>query len=176
MSTTDSIAEVLGVLMAAYPSWGENNPKIDFTLEVYCRALMDIDIGLLRSAAMQHISSSKWFPSVAELREAALSIITHGDESAEEAWGKVKQAIRAYGSYREPQFENDKIAQSVKIMGWLNLCMSENEVADRAHFFKIYQSVQNRERFDAISLPEVRQAIERIAEGKRHAIAAPKQS
>jgi hypothetical protein len=173
MATTDTIADVLGVLMAAYPAWGENNPKIDGTLEVYRRALMDIDAGLLRAAAMQHIASSKWFPSVAELREAALSIMTHGDESAEEAWGEIKKAIRAFGSYREPVFNNAKIAQAVKIMGWLNLCMSENEVADRAHFFKVYQSLQNRERFDTIALPEVRQIIERIAQEKRHVIAAP---
>jgi hypothetical protein len=174
MPTTDQIVDVLGVLMAAYPTWGESNPKIDATLEVYRCALMDIDAGLLRAAAMQHIASSKWFPSVSELRESALSIVTHGDESPEEAWGEVKRAIKLYGSYREPVFSNAKIAQAVKIMGWLNLCMSETEMADRAHFFKIYQSIQNRERFDAVALPEVKQIIERIAQDKRHAIAAPK--
>jgi len=172
MSTTDEITDVIGVLMAAYPAWGENNQKIDATLEVYRCALMDIDAGLLRAAAMQHIGSSQWFPTVYELRKAALSIVTHGDESPEEAWGEVKRAIRLYGSYREPQFTNVKIDQAVKIMGWLNLCMSENEVADRAHFFKIYKSVQDRENYDTIALPEVKRAIEHLAEQKRLQIEA----
>lgn len=174
MSTTEQISEVLGVLMAAYPGWGENNPKIDATLEVYLFSLSDIDAGLLRAAALQHIGSSKWFPTVSELRESALSIVTHGDESPEEAWGEVKRAIRLYGSYREPQFINAKIAQTVKIMGWLNLCMSENEVADRAHFFKVYASLKDREKFDTIALPEVRQAISHLAEQKRLQIEATK--
>lgn len=168
MATNEEVAGVLGTLMLAYPTWGESlGSKIDGTLEVYRRALMDIDGKLLESAALQHIGSSKWFPAISELREAALSIVTHGDESAEEAWGEVKHAIRVYGSYRDPVFQNVRIAQAVKIMGWLNLCMSENEVADRAHFFKVYQSLQNRDRHENIALPEVRQTIERIAESKR---------
>lgn len=168
MATNEEIARVLEVLMSAYPSWGESlGSKIDGTLEVYRLSLMDIDGKLLEASALQHIGASKWFPSISELREAALSIINHGDESAEEAWGEVKRAIRIYGSYREPVFQNIRILQAVKIMGWIPLCMSENEVADRAHFFKVYQSLQNRDRYDEIALPEVKQAIERIAESKR---------
>jgi len=177
MATNNEITRVLGTLMLAYPSWGESaGTKIDGTLEVYRRSLIDIDGKLLEAAAMQHIAMSKWFPSVSELRESALSIITHGDESAEEAWGEVKKAIRTYGSYREPVLNNAKIAQAVKIMGWMNLCMSENEVADRAHFFKIYQSLQNREHYDQIALPEVKQVIERLAKEKQNVISAPAES
>ena len=177
MATNDEVTRVLGTLMLAYPSWGESfGAKIDGTLEVYRRSLLDIDGNLLEAAAMQHISASKWFPAVSELREAALSIITHGEESPEEAWGEVKKAFRVYGSYREPIFSNAKIAQTVKIMGWMNLCMSENEIADRAHFFKIYQSVQAREHFNSIAMPEVKQAIDKLAQEKQHALNAPAKS
>jgi hypothetical protein len=40
----------------------------------------------------------------------------------------------------------EDVAKIVENMGWQNLCMSENEMADRAHFTKAYDTMQKREK------------------------------
>ncbi len=40
--------------------------------------------------------------------------------------------------------------------------MSDNSVADRAHFFKVYESYRSREIEDNLQLPEVKMLKEKI--------------
>lgn len=180
MATNDEVAGVLGTLMLAYPAWGESlGSKIDGTLEIYRRALMDIDGKLLESAVLQHIGSSKWFPTISELREAALSIVTHGDESAEEAWIEVIEAIHKIGSYGKPQWSNDMIERTIKAFGWIELCMTETDQMSYARdsFMKIYKAQSTRRRESNLMLPEVKNAIEKLAESKRlRALGSPAES
>jgi hypothetical protein len=130
------ILEIWNLLTLQYPDYGRGMSLEDSTtaLKLYARLLADIDPELLKAATLHHIATSKWFPKVSELREAALGLVTHDELSAEEAWGEVKQAMHRYGYYRLPEFTQPLIEQAIKIIGWRNLCASENEVADRAHF------------------------------------------
>lgn len=41
-------------------------------------------------------------------------------------------------------------------MGWKELCLSENQEYDRAHFFKVYKSLSERAESDVKMLPQVR--------------------
>ena len=43
--------------------------------------------------------------------------------------------------------------QTVQQMGWVNICMSENEAADRANFRMIYERLAQRRKQDA-QIPE----------------------
>ena len=43
-----------------------------------------------------------------------------------------------------PKFKDPLIQKAVDIMGWKELCLSENQVADRAHFMKIYDKLVER--------------------------------
>ncbi len=75
---------------------------------------------------------------IAVIRDYALT--DPSELSPEEAWGIV--VAKKWGRPHEPNPLADK---TISIMGWMNLKLSENEEADRAHFFKIYKSLQNRQ-------------------------------
>jgi hypothetical protein len=83
---------------------------------------------------------------VAVIREKALK----QDFLAADAWGEVIAQIRSVGSWGQPVFKNKVIEQAVNLMGWKELCMSENQIADRAHFLKIFETLMTRENKETI--------------------------
>lgn len=100
------------------------------TLEVYAWALADLDFELAQAAVKRLVQTSRFFPTVAEIREAAI----RGRVSLpapEEAWGIVRRAIGRYGSYRKPSFDCDEIDAAVSDIGWGALCLAEE--ADPSH-------------------------------------------
>jgi len=59
-------AELVLMMLAAFPS-----AKVtDSTSQVYEGMLADIDVAVARRAVHKLIATSKWFPTVAEIREA----------------------------------------------------------------------------------------------------------
>jgi hypothetical protein len=173
MATTNEVHRVWAVLLSAYPSWEKESSeeKLARTLTVYERLLRDIPGEALEAAALQLIAESKFFPTVAELRAKALSLLGPTFPSPMEAWGEVKRAISRHGRYQVPEFDNPITAKVVQGMGWLSLCDSENEAADRARFMQAYDTLCRREQEDALLLPEVR----KLAESKRVALIGEKE-
>ncbi len=165
MATKNDVERIIAMLSLAYPSYESHKTpqQICATIDLYHRFLRDVETPILEAAAMQHITSSKWFPSVYELREAALSLVNHGESSAEEAWLEVKKTISRVGYYGVPQFSDAKILRAVEAIGWRELCLTpiETEGVTRAHFMRIYDSLKNRQRMEHLTLPEIRSVIER---------------
>ena len=59
-------------------------------------------------------------------------------------WGEVNEAIRHYGYYHQEEGMTslrEPMRIAVQRMGWRALCTSENDMADRAHFLRIYESI-----------------------------------
>lgn len=82
-----------------------------------------------------------------------------------EAWQVVLKEVSRIGSYGTPVFEDKLIERSVNALGWKNICLSENQIADRAHFMKIYDTMQDRERNNKIC-GNVTKLIESINKNK----------
>ena len=64
-----------------------------------------------------------------------------------DAWGEVIKAINHFGHYRQEEAlasMHEPVALAVKRMGWRDLCLSENGMADRAHFLRIYETMEKR--------------------------------
>ena len=166
MARKETVDKVLIMLAAAYPR--QVIPKE--TGKVYRELLLDIDDNLLTIAAKQHAASSKWFPSVAELRGVALEMQAraNGLPTAAEAWHEVMGQVGAHGYYGSPQFSHRLVQQAVDgLGGWKTLCASNNQVADRAHFLRIYESLAKRDQDTAAMIPEAHEAVQRLADAKR---------
>jgi len=171
MATKQAIAEVLVLLGAAYPRF---SIPAD-TARVYASLLADLPNELLLSAAQQHAASSKWFPSVAELRAAALKLWAdaHNVRGPEEAWVQVQRAIQRWGWYGEPvqgggwqvpaMLSTTEKTAIKGLGGWRVICQSDNAPADRAHFLKIYSALMRREQEQYMMLPAVRQTMQALA-------------
>ena len=163
MATKETVTQVMVILASAYPRF--QVPKN--TGRIYAELLADIPDNLLILAAKTHAANSTFFPSVAELRKAAFGIQAkaQGIPSTAEAWDEVCRQIRYVGSWGTPRFSSHLISRAVEgLGGWRALCVSENPVADRAHFLKIYDRLLQDGQEDAALLPEVRELLAAMAE------------
>jgi hypothetical protein len=158
MATQIETLRVLKILGDIFPSF----PLSSSAIEVYVRLLEDIPGLVLEQAALDHISRSTFFPSIAELRPAAFSIIQAIDPipSEYEAWSEVQAEISRVGQGDRPQFKNSLVAKAVEQLGWRYLCLSENQVADRAHFIQAYQLLAERKRHSIRRLQIVTEFID----------------
>ena len=157
----EATLKVLGVLIAAYP----RQELSDATIDVYLAALSDIDAQILRAAALDHITKSKWFPTVAELREQAVNLAGANDEAA--AYDGWKQVLD-YTSARKPI--TDPIAiKAIEALGGLKafgMSHVDEQPSWRMRFIQAYNSYKSREINDTFMLPAVRDTREALRAGE----------
>jgi hypothetical protein len=153
--------KIWNLLAVSYPAFGGNlEPSaLAETLLLYERLLSDLPDEALRTAALRHIATSKWFPTVAELRTAAAEIVnpSSAEQTAIEAWGDVVDTFGSGECYagenliKAPVFNNPLTTRAVRALGgWVHLCHSDNEPADRARFIQVFEQLQVRERSERI--------------------------
>jgi hypothetical protein len=58
----------------------------------------------------------------------------------------------------------EPVRLAVKRMGWRELCMSENNMADRAHFLRIYETMEKRTKEDNLLPVALKNAIATIGQ------------
>lgn len=156
-------------LKAAYPS--PNFLPDDYSMKVWFRLLKDIDYALAEAAAYKHICSSKFPPSIAELREQSENCKTADTRNWLSGWSLVQKAIGRYGMFRPVEAldsirEQDPLAAAVaQRMGWRLLCESQDVTADRANFRQSYETIQNRSREDAKLPANLRNRVQSLAAG-----------
>jgi hypothetical protein len=157
MATEIETLRVLKILGDIYPSFHLSSSAI----EVYMQVLADIPGPVLEQAALDHISRSTFFPAIAELRSAAFGILEAANPipTDYEAWAELQAEIRRVGHSGKPHFKNPIAAQVVDQLGWRYLCLSENPVADRAHFVQAYQALAERQRHSVRRLQVVTEFI-----------------
>jgi hypothetical protein len=160
MAEIRDVAEVVGMLSAAFPNFTPSEQ----TYEIYYQTLKDIPADELRAAALHSVSEAgrKFAPSVGELRGAVMELRGYSANvpSSFEAWREVLQQVSNVGYYGTPQFSNPMVERAVKALGWREICMSENQIADRARFVQCYEQLLERAQTQEMLLPEVRGYLE----------------
>lgn len=170
MASKEDTLKIVMVMAAFYPA-----VKLrDETIDGYCMMLADVDRDILQAAVKKCISDCKWFPTIAEIRQAAVEICAPARRSGAEAWGDVLAEVRRVGYRGAPKFIDTAVARVVSGMGWMTICMSENEMADRAHFIKAYEQTQTRDADDMRQLPEVRELALRLQVGSQRLLSGRK--
>lgn len=144
--TQSECAKIVAVLLAAFP-----NAKVTTkTSEVYERMLLDQEYPVVNAAVERLLATSRFMPTIAEIRDACLDLSTGERKAGGEAWGELLKAISRNGIYRSPGvdfvFTDPVVGRCVESMGWTNLCNSENAVADRARFIELYDKLAIGER------------------------------
>lgn len=137
-------------------------------MELWFRELQDIPIELAETALRKWVSTNKWSPSIAEIREMSANI-QHGDiPDWGDGWKQVLSAIKKYGLYNKADAMNmlDPLTRkTVERIGFRELCLSENPAADRANFRMVYETLAKREQTNQqLALP-LQQAINRLQIG-----------
>ena len=157
--TQVEVAKLVAVLIAAFPSTKASGD----TSKIYERMLRDLDCEQAGAAVQRLLASAKFMPTIAEIREAVLVSERGPKRAGGDAWGDVLAAVHRFGSYRTPTFTDPTVAHAVAALGWSEICLSENQAADRARFIELYDKLQATERAelqvpaDVRRLPHVRE-------------------
>jgi len=139
----------LRMLAAAFPA----NKIESATIAVYMAALADLSAEQLHQAVLWCVTHCRFFPTVAEIREAVASSAPDRPPTSTEAWGEVMQQALHTGSWGKPHFSHPLIQQTVDAFGWREICLSEGPTGVlRGQFIKAYDVMQARH-------TETRQAI-----------------
>lgn len=160
--TLAQISEIVGGMASVFPSAQMGKASI----RGYARMLQDQPIDLLKIAIDQLCVESKYLPSVAEIRDKVTALTQPERPPALQAWKGVVQAIERHGyarsetALKEIEAESPEAAEATRCIGWRELCNSENQVADRAHFSKIYDQLVTRTEADQRLLPAARELKE----------------
>lgn len=115
--------------------------------ELWFELLKDIPYEQAKSAVMKHAMTSKWTPTIAEIREQVVEIQADATDWGD-GWKEVLMAIRKHG-YRN---ENEALSsmspmtrEVVKRLGWDQICNSEQDdlTAIRANFRMMFEQKRN---------------------------------
>lgn len=178
MTKKDTI-KILAGINALYPRFTVTGKK-EIAVQVYAwfTMLEDLEAELVGAALKKWAATSSYPPTVHDLRNAALEICAPGSElTAIESWGEVMNAIGKFGYYQaEAALENmsEITREVVRGMDFQRLCLSENNLADRAHFLKQFENYHGRVKRACLIPPQVKNLIGRLAEAK--ALPAPVQT
>lgn len=135
----EGVVKALATLSAAY-----QRELTDPTIALYIEALSDLDDQALMGATLDATVVSKYFPTIAELRERAV-FRQHPEGTpppAELAWNEVMGQVTSKGRWERPVFSHDMIRLTLDMTGgYVRLCDAQtaSEGANRAQFISTYQ-------------------------------------
>jgi len=147
--TEVEVSKLVSMLLVAYP---HAKPSAA-TAQLYETMLADLDYRATERVVIDIIGTSNFFPTIAEVRQAALEAMRGAVRSGGAAYGDVMLAVRrhgrTYGGEPGPTFSDPLIAECVRVWGgsWNTVCDSpDNDPAGRARFIELYDSLAKRER------------------------------
>ncbi|AYO30828.1 hypothetical protein D2962_09570 [Biomaibacter acetigenes] len=162
--TLDEIKNLVGWAVANFPAMQERD--MGPTAMLWFEMLKDVPYKVAEKALFKILATAKYFPTVAEMREAIMEITTPQTETAAEAWGEVERAIRLYGYYRQAEAlasMSPRTAKVVKYMGWQEICLSEEPGVVRGQFLKMYEQVAEREQKERLLPAALKEDIKRLS-------------
>ncbi|MBO5100583.1 MAG: hypothetical protein J6B63_04665 [Treponema sp.] len=147
--TRDEVIVIMGTLQVAYPRFYKDlSPQqANLTVNLWTKMLEDVTAEQATLAINKIIATSEWPPTIADVRKAIFETQQGSVKDAGEAWGEVTAAMRMFGYMREKEAlesMSEQTRTAVKYINWQTLCRSKDSMADRAHFFKVYETVKQR--------------------------------
>lgn len=125
--TKKQVIQIFGVLVAAYPNFDKfkSDDQVEGMVNVWATMFADDDAAVVGLAVKRHIMTSKWPPSIAEIR-AIMAEITHPDLTPpDKAWEAVADLLYSQGPYLSDStvdfYLPELIAEAVKAIGWSTL-------------------------------------------------------
>lgn len=147
--------DVLKLIGAAYPTQRQRMSQDDVRAmaAVYTAGLLDLDFDRVRAAVDRLVKGSRFMPTIAEIREAAVDVVRGPRAPGGEAWGRCLAMVRRYGSHRHPgvdfAVDDPALLATIRSLGWSDLCQSNNPHADRARFIELYDQLAKGDRKEA---------------------------
>jgi hypothetical protein len=148
------IQNLLGWATANYPNMQEKD--MGPTAALWEKMLSDIPYKVAEKALIKVLAVNKFFPSVAEIREAAAELTAPVLPSWLEAWDQAIRASSDYGYSRQQEAFTSmqpEVAVFVRRFGWHDICYSDNQDVMRGQFRQAWE-VYAKNAKETAQLPE----------------------
>lgn len=155
---------LVGLALANFPNMQEKDMVP--TAKLWEKLLTDIPFPVAEKALIKVLATAKFFPTVAEIREAAMQLTQPAIPTAMEAWGEVTRAMRLYGYYRPEEAlasMSPVTAEVVRRIGWREMCSCEEPDVLRGQFRMAYEQYAGGQREMAVLPENVRELIGGLA-------------
>jgi hypothetical protein len=158
--TREDIKNIMAFIGMAFPNYKPTLQGEINTVDVLYNLLGDLDLDMLKMAVQACCAEPgrAFAPSAGEIRGMVANLYAqaNGVPSAGEAWAAIIDSFRRTSFDQPKLLENPTVKESIRQMGGLNsIGMSENIMAERAHFLKIYSALFDREISTVAQLPVV---------------------
>lgn len=185
-------AALFGLIAALFPRDEKFANADKFMITAWAEMLEDIPLEKAKEAVRYAVATSPFPPSISEIRNYAVKISENSLRSPEEAWKIATEAIRDYNmrtvpieGFNSKSYEFVKFGEPVKVqpsgleyeakrhvppevwevmelMGYADMCRSENPDVLRGQFMKIWKRKTDREHEYRVVAPIVPQIAETI--------------
>ena len=152
---------LFGILIAAYPNFDKfkDDNQVEGMVNIWATLFADDDSTIVHIAVKKHIMTSKWPPSIAEIREI-IADITHPDLTPpDQAWSAVSDLLYSEGEHNHGEAHRKLpplIVQTVDAIGWHTLYQlhrgsygGNKDGMDRVAFMDLYRPAYERARQEA---------------------------
>lgn len=175
--TKEETIKLIGIITMAYPNFDKfrDEKHIRSMVSVWADMFSEDDAGLVALAVKEHISTSKWPPSIAEIRELMTRIANPDIIPPGEAWEVVSKYLSVVGEYCHRDYHRElpkAIADTIDAIGYGQLYAMHVAYArgssskagfDRVAFTQIYEEKVEQQRRQAMLPPALRQKMEAIS-------------
>lgn len=145
--TREEAFKLVGVLFTSYPQARLNQSNAD----AYVSALIDMPADAAARAIERLRRTSKFLPTISEVRECVSDLSVGPRKTGVEAWESLQKAQRKWGWCRPPKVTDPKMARAIEVLGgWQAVCSitTDMEMSARARFIEAYDVFSRRERLD----------------------------
>lgn len=155
--TSAESAEAITLILSAYPTQRQRMSQDDVRgmYAAYAAGLSDLPFDAARAGITKLVKTSKWMPTIAEIRAATVTARDGRAREGAEGWQDILQAVGRYGGNRTPgvdfEFSDPITARVVRAFGWREICQSENQIADRARVIELYEQLAEHDAIDRYS-------------------------
>lgn len=169
--TKSDAAKLVAIVVTAYPNYDKFRSAAEVEATVNLWALMfEHDPGAVVGLAVKkHIATSKWPPSVVEIREIMLEA-THPElVPPDQAWAAVSDLLYEEGQYNRGDIFKQlptMVARAVETIGWGNLwemhrsyCIGGKPGMDRVAFIQQYTPMYERAKSEAMTPQAIQSGI-----------------
>ena len=136
-------AAICAVLASAFPALTMSAE----TVEMWNAMLGDLEYGLVLRAVQDWVLTEERYPTIAGIRRCCGSLYGALAPSPSEAWAEVTEIAERYGIYQaesRPRWSHDLIRQTVKTIGYYHICTTDNTIATRSQFIKMYAEISEK--------------------------------
>lgn len=173
--TKADAARLVAIVVTAYPNYDKfrDEQAVTATVNLWASMFTADDGRIVALALNKHIATSKWPPSVAELREIMLEIQRPDLIPPDKAWAAVSDLLHTAGEYNHGDLQSQLpplVARAVETIGWGNLwemhrsyCVGGKPGMDRVAFVQQYGPMYEREKQRAMTPEGITAQIDSVA-------------